>query len=115
MIIFLHFTLAICRSGAGTFAEILAYEVPAVLIPYPFAADNHQQKNAKILEKTIKGGICMPERELSSEKLSALLNELLDPKKGRLLEMKKNIMAFKKQNQRKELSSIILEQIGKVK
>lgn len=107
--------LAICRSGAGTFAEILAYEVPAILIPYPFAADNHQQKNAEVLEKAIGGGICIAEKELTTEKLSSLINEMIDPKQGRLVEMKKNIASYKKQNQKKELSNIILDQIGKVK
>lgn len=39
--------LVICRAGASTLAELALVGVPAVLIPYPFAADNHQQRNAE--------------------------------------------------------------------
>ena len=38
---------ALCRSGAGTTAELIRYAVPALLIPYPYAAESHQQENAK--------------------------------------------------------------------
>jgi UDP-N-acetylglucosamine--N-acetylmuramyl-(pentapeptide) pyrophosphoryl-undecaprenol N-acetylglucosamine transferase len=43
--------LVICRAGATTIAEITALGLPAVLVPYPFAADNHQEVNARTLEK----------------------------------------------------------------
>jgi UDP-N-acetylglucosamine--N-acetylmuramyl-(pentapeptide) pyrophosphoryl-undecaprenol N-acetylglucosamine transferase len=42
--------LVVCRSGALTLAEITALGKPALLIPYPHAADNHQEKNARALE-----------------------------------------------------------------
>lgn len=40
--------LAICRSGASTLTELGYYEIPSVLIPYPFAADDHQTSNARL-------------------------------------------------------------------
>lgn len=40
--------LAICRSGASSSTELAFYGLPAVLIPFPFAADDHQTANAKI-------------------------------------------------------------------
>jgi UDP-N-acetylglucosamine--N-acetylmuramyl-(pentapeptide) pyrophosphoryl-undecaprenol N-acetylglucosamine transferase len=40
--------LAICRSGASTLTELGYYEIPSVLIPYPYAADDHQTSNAEI-------------------------------------------------------------------
>ncbi len=43
--------LAICRSGALTIAELTAVGLPSVLVPFPFAADNHQEANARVLEK----------------------------------------------------------------
>lgn len=43
--------LVAARAGASTMAEITARGIPAVLIPYPYAADNHQEKNARWLEK----------------------------------------------------------------
>ena len=40
--------LAICRSGASTLTELAHYGVPSILIPYPYAADDHQTRNAEI-------------------------------------------------------------------
>lgn len=56
--------VAICRSGAGTIAELIHFQVPSLLIPYPYAADNHQQKNAEYLAE--KGGAFV----LSQEKVN---------------------------------------------
>lgn len=42
--------LAICRAGALTIAELTAVGLPSVLVPFPFAADNHQEANARVLE-----------------------------------------------------------------
>ncbi len=41
--------LMICRSGASTLAELIACQLPAMLVPYPYAAANHQYYNAKVL------------------------------------------------------------------
>jgi UDP-N-acetylglucosamine--N-acetylmuramyl-(pentapeptide) pyrophosphoryl-undecaprenol N-acetylglucosamine transferase len=41
--------VVICRSGAGAVAELAAAGKPAILVPFPFATDNHQQKNAEAL------------------------------------------------------------------
>ena len=42
---------AIARSGAASLAELAAFALPAILIPYPFAADNHQTRNAEIFAR----------------------------------------------------------------
>lgn len=41
--------LVVCRAGAGTVCELEILGMPAILIPYPYAADNHQEKNARAL------------------------------------------------------------------
>jgi len=41
--------LAVCRAGALTVAELTAVGLPSLLVPFPFAADNHQEANAKVL------------------------------------------------------------------
>ena len=49
--------LMISRSGAGTIAEELEFEVPGILIPYPNSADQHQDKNAEFMASTVGGAI----------------------------------------------------------
>jgi len=41
--------LVICRAGATTLAELTTLGKPAILIPYPYAADDHQRANAEVL------------------------------------------------------------------
>ena len=56
--------LAVCRAGGTTLAELAATAVPAILLPYPYAADDHQRKNADVF--TGSGGcLTLDERELS--------------------------------------------------
>lgn len=41
--------LAVCRAGASTISELAILGLPAIFIPYPYAAENHQEKNARVL------------------------------------------------------------------
>ena len=56
--------LAICRSGAATCTELSAFGVPALLVPYPYAANDHQTINARSLEKLGAADV-VPEQDLS--------------------------------------------------
>ncbi len=58
--------LAICRSGASTCAELSAFGVPALLIPYPHAANDHQTANARAMEKVGAADV-VPEKDLSDD------------------------------------------------
>jgi len=47
--------LIVCRSGAGAVSELAAAGKPSILVPFPFAADDHQTKNAEVLERAGAG------------------------------------------------------------
>jgi UDP-N-acetylglucosamine--N-acetylmuramyl-(pentapeptide) pyrophosphoryl-undecaprenol N-acetylglucosamine transferase len=65
----------VCRSGASTVAEVTAAAKPAIFVPLPTAADDHQRKNAETLAR---GGaaILVSEKDFTPEKLAALVTEL---------------------------------------
>ncbi len=67
--------VVICRAGALTVAELAAAGVASILIPFPFAVDDHQTGNAKFLSD--KGAaILMPQEELTARHLADVLQEL---------------------------------------
>jgi UDP-N-acetylglucosamine--N-acetylmuramyl-(pentapeptide) pyrophosphoryl-undecaprenol N-acetylglucosamine transferase len=68
--------LVICRSGALTIAEVTALGKPAVLIPYPFAADNHQEVNARELEDAGAARVVL-DSEATGERLAGEIKGLL--------------------------------------
>ena len=69
--------LVMARAGSGTVGEILASRRPCIFVPLPNAMDDHQTVNASYLEK-IGGGWSFPQRELSAEMLSDLLQKFLE-------------------------------------
>jgi UDP-N-acetylglucosamine--N-acetylmuramyl-(pentapeptide) pyrophosphoryl-undecaprenol N-acetylglucosamine transferase len=71
-----HAHLVICRAGASTVAELAAVGRPALLIPYPFATDDHQTANARAVSDA-GGGWMIPQSGLSSATLAARLEDLL--------------------------------------
>jgi UDP-N-acetylglucosamine--N-acetylmuramyl-(pentapeptide) pyrophosphoryl-undecaprenol N-acetylglucosamine transferase len=66
---------AICRAGAMTVAELACAGVPAVLIPFPFAVDDHQTGNAEFLADAGAAWL-MQQRDLDPQKLAALIGGL---------------------------------------
>lgn len=57
--------LAVSRAGAGSLAEMSHCLLPGILIPYPYAADNHQEANARYLEQQ-GGSILLPQNLLAN-------------------------------------------------
>jgi UDP-N-acetylglucosamine--N-acetylmuramyl-(pentapeptide) pyrophosphoryl-undecaprenol N-acetylglucosamine transferase len=68
--------LVICRSGGITLAELTALGVPAVLIPYPHAAENHQYLNAAEFAH-LGAGIMIEQKDLESDKLKYIADKIL--------------------------------------
>ncbi len=86
--------LIICRAGATSLAEITAAGKAAILIPYPWAANDHQLKNAQAL--ALEGAaVVIPEKELSGGKLFSAIENLLRNEE-KLRQMEKNSLRMSK-------------------
>lgn len=68
--------LVLCRAGATTLAELTLCGRPAVLVPFPHAAGDHQTRNARALEET-GAAVLLPQREMTSDRLEQLLEQML--------------------------------------
>ncbi len=60
--------LIVCRSGAGTVSELAAAGKPSILVPFPFAADDHQTRNAQAMERAGAARL-VRDAEMTGEKL----------------------------------------------
>lgn len=80
--------LVISRAGAITISEITAIGLPSILIPFPYATENHQEFNARTLEKQ-GAAIVVLEKDLSAEVLSQQITSLVNNKE-QLVRMSKN-------------------------
>ena len=100
--------LMVSRAGASTLSELIALEVPSILIPSPYVANNHQylnaldlvNKNAALMieEKNLKSGVLF-------EKVDSLIHDEI-----KLKEMKNNLRSM----QVKDSASIIYENLKKI-
>jgi len=73
--------LVICRSGASTIAELSAAGCASLLVPFPFAVDDHQTANASYLSEA-GAAVMIPESDLSPERLATALQALLADRAG---------------------------------
>jgi UDP-N-acetylglucosamine--N-acetylmuramyl-(pentapeptide) pyrophosphoryl-undecaprenol N-acetylglucosamine transferase len=68
--------LLICRAGASTIAEVLVLGIPAVYVPFPGAADDHQTENAREIAES-GAGVTLPDDEIGSARATRLLAGLI--------------------------------------
>ena len=103
--------LVICRSGAGAVSELAAAGKPSVLIPFPFAADDHQTKNAEVMER---GGAAIrsSDAEWSGRKLFQIVSELRSDS-GRLRNMGAAARKLAQPGSAKRAVEILLEEAAK--
>ena len=67
--------LVVCRSGAGAVSELAAAAKPSILVPFPFAADDHQTRNAQALERAGAARL-VRDAEMNGDKLFTLATTL---------------------------------------
>ncbi len=75
-------TVGVSRSGASSLAELAAMRLPAILIPFPAAADNHQRYNARAFADAGAARL-LDQSQATGEKLAALLLQLLQDNAAR--------------------------------
>ena len=99
--------LVISRAGSLSLSEICACKLPSILIPYPFAAADHQKKNAMNL---VDSGVSvmLEDKDCNDESLFNLVNDLMNNKE-KLAELSYNASKIAKTDSAKK----IVEQINK--
>lgn len=84
--------LAVSRAGAMTIAELAVTGTPAIFVPYPYAAQDHQSHNARFIQS--KGAaIVLPQTELSGERLCELIVSLITDE-AKLKSMRDHMLAL---------------------
>lgn len=99
--------LFVGRSGASTVAESIEFEVPGILIPYPYATDHHQEKNADFLVETVQSGWKLLEPTLTAELLRVKIEQFIEPEQ--YLVFKKGLQAYKQRPHQLSLCQLVLK------
>lgn len=97
--------IAVTRAGASSIAEQCEYEVPGILIPYPYAMDDHQQHNADFL---VDAGLALKVLEGNSGLFMGKLIHLFETREA----ARQKFLDFKRKNVRKTLSEDVIDWIS---
>jgi UDP-N-acetylglucosamine--N-acetylmuramyl-(pentapeptide) pyrophosphoryl-undecaprenol N-acetylglucosamine transferase len=100
--------VVICRAGALTIAELACVGVASVLVPFPYAVDDHQTFNAKYLSEN-GAAILVQQTEFTVEKASALLHGFT---REHCLEMAKKARALAKPEASKSVAEVCMSLAG---
>lgn len=98
--------IAVSRAGSLSISELCASGVATIFIPYPYAAADHQRKNAKVMEQQ-EAGLYLEDSDTTSENLSKILKSLIEDSK-KLEQIKNNALALAKYDGVKKISEQIL-------
>ncbi len=99
--------LVVSRSGASTASEHLHFGVPAIFIPFPYATDDHQAKNANVMTR-LGGAVSLRQREGAPQELLAILERLMNRGSGELEKMAAAFKCVKEKEDQQHLASLIL-------
>jgi UDP-N-acetylglucosamine--N-acetylmuramyl-(pentapeptide) pyrophosphoryl-undecaprenol N-acetylglucosamine transferase len=89
-------SLLVCRAGSSTLAEVAAVGRAAVLVPFPYASDNHQEKNARIFEEMHAARVLV-QFQSKGEDLARIIRELIE-NPTKLDEMERAVRSFYRPN-----------------
>jgi len=99
--------LVVCRAGALTLAELAAAGVGSVLVPFPFAVDDHQTANARAWVSA-GAALLIPERDADAEHLAAVLRDVLGDR-AHLLAMAQSARTLAKPDATARIADACLE------
>lgn len=100
--------LVVCRAGALTVAELSVAGVASILVPYPYAVDDHQTANARFLSSRA-AAVLLPQSELNAQKLADLLMSVTREK---LFEMAKAARSLAKPEATRIVAQACIELSG---
>jgi UDP-N-acetylglucosamine--N-acetylmuramyl-(pentapeptide) pyrophosphoryl-undecaprenol N-acetylglucosamine transferase len=98
--------LVICRAGVSSIMEIAALKKPAIIVPYPYAAENHQEKNAKALAKE-NACIFIPENQLEEKLFETVKTAIFDD--GLLKKLSENVYSFSDSDSANKIADEIIK------
>ena len=104
--------LVVCRAGALTLAEISALGKPSILVPYPYAAADHQTKNALMFSRS-EASVNIKDNELSSELLLLRIKEIIN-NPSKLGIMSRNAVKLGRPNALRKICEGIIELTGEI-
>ena len=104
--------IVICRAGAGTLSELVLLRKPAILVPYPFAAKNHQEENASAFFNKGCFGMLKDDANLSKNLLQTMHKIFYN--RDLLKQMHENLKMFAVKDSALEIAGIILNQKNKI-
>jgi UDP-N-acetylglucosamine--N-acetylmuramyl-(pentapeptide) pyrophosphoryl-undecaprenol N-acetylglucosamine transferase len=99
--------VAVCRAGAMTVSELSAAGLPAILIPFPYAIDDHQTRNARYLADAA-AAVLLPQSELTPERMAQEIKALLEQPE-RLQAMAANAASLAKPEAARTVADICLQ------
>ncbi len=101
--------IAVSRSGACTIAEQIEFEVPGVLVPFPYATDLHQDSNAEFAAEKVGFSTVLKEAELTPKKLAEAITDI----HATLTEKKEKVRKYKASRKSKDFKEIVLQHVKK--
>jgi UDP-N-acetylglucosamine--N-acetylmuramyl-(pentapeptide) pyrophosphoryl-undecaprenol N-acetylglucosamine transferase len=90
-------SLLVCRAGSSTLSEVAAVGRASILIPFPFAADNHQEKNARVFERA-GAAVVLTQRGNDSQTFAEQVIRLLKEEREQLVSMAKHAYQLHRPN-----------------
>lgn len=108
--LFYRANLVIGRSGAGTLTELAIAQTPSILIPYPFAADDHQTYNANVFVKAGAAQV-FQQKELTADQLRSHILQLLIEHPQELAAMKTATTQLAVPDSAEQLAALIRQQL----